>query len=173
MNPHKFIGIAKAVAEMSKDPNRKVGAVAIDDDGVILSTGWNGFPRGVSDLPSRYAEREVKYKLVSHAEQNLVAQAARAGHPLRGSTVILSGLYPCSSCAKSLIQAGVKRILAPPASIDPRWEGEAMWAKLMFDESGVIVEEYECNSVIGSLVGTWSEKRKLAMLLVVDVTITG
>lgn len=142
MNPHKFIGIAHAVAAMSKDQNRKVGAVAVDDDGVILSTGWNGFPRGVHDLPERYKDREVKYKLVSHAEQNLVAQAARAGHPLLGSTVILSGLYPCSACAKSLIQAGVKKIIAPPHDVDPRWEDEAKWAKLMFDEAGVEVQEY-------------------------------
>ena len=143
MNPHKFIGIAQAVAAMSKD-STKVGAIAVDDDGVILSTGWNGFPRGVLDLPERLAVRQTRLALTSHAEQNLVAQAARSGHSLLGSTVILSGLYPCSACCKSLIQAGVKRIITPPINPDSKWAEENAWAQLMFNEAGVAVEEYEC-----------------------------
>jgi dCMP deaminase len=142
MKPFKFISIANTMAAMSKDPSTKVGAVAIDDNGNIISVGYNGFPRGVLDLESRYADKATKYKLISHAEQNLVAQAAYAGHSLKGSTVILSGLYPCSSCAKSLIQAGVKSILAPNMSPESRWADEAKWAKLMFDEAGVEVQEY-------------------------------
>ena len=133
----KFLPSAQAIAALSKDPSTKVGAVALNDDGILLAVGYNGFPRGVGDDPARYADKEVKYKLISHAEQNLVAQAAYAGHSLKGSTVVLSGLYPCSSCAKSLIQAGVRRIITPPADANPRWAPDAEWSSLMFREAGV------------------------------------
>lgn len=137
MNPIKFTGLAEAMARLSKDPSTKVGAVAINDDGVVLSTGFNGFPRGVNDDPGRYADRPTKYSLIAHAEMNLVAQAAYAGSTLKGSTVILTGLYPCSNCAKLLIQAGVKRIIAPRPDSNPRWEEDAEWSTLMFAEAGV------------------------------------
>ena len=135
--------VAKAMAAMSKDPSRQVGAVAVNDDGIILSVGFNGFPRGVDDDPARYADKTAKYALISHAEQNLVAQAAYAGHSLKGATVVLSGLYPCSSCAKSLIQAGVRRIITPPPEVDTKWAYEAGWASLMFEEAGVEVVHTE------------------------------
>lgn len=143
MRFEKFLPMARAVAALSKDPSAKVGAVALNDDGILLAVGYNGFPRGVNDDPERYAVKDVKYRLVSHAEQNLVAQAAYAGHSLKGSTVVLSGLYPCSSCAKSLIQAGVRRIITPPADANPRWAPDAEWSSLMFREAGIEVVTME------------------------------
>ncbi len=138
----KFINIAKEIAALSKDPSTKVGAIALDDQMNIIATGYNGFPRGVDDDPARYNDRPTKYKLISHSEQNLVAQAAYSGHSLAGSTVLLTNLFPCSSCAKSLIQAGVKRVLSPPPDTDPRWADEAYWANLMFKEAGVEIVHY-------------------------------
>ena len=138
----KFLPIVKAVAELSKDPSTKVGCIALDGSRNIVATGYNGFPRGVNDDPARYSDRPTKYKLISHAEQNVVAQAALAGRSLAGTTVILSALYPCSSCAKSLIQAGVKRVISPRPDTDPKWEEEAKWAQLMFAEAGVEVIHY-------------------------------
>ena|GEM_PF-219837 len=138
----KFVPIAQAVAGMSKDPSTKVGALALDEGRNIVATGYNGFPRGVEDATERYEDRPTKYKLISHAEQNLVAQAAYGGRSLRGCTVILSALYPCSACAKSLIQAGVVRVISPNPNTDPRWEEEAKWAELMFSEAGVEVLHY-------------------------------
>lgn len=134
----KFMTIAEAMAAMSKDPSTRVGSVAIDDNYNILSTAYNGFPRGVADHESRYNDRPTKYALIAHAEQNLVAQAAYTGTSLRGSTVLLTSLFPCSACAKSLIQAGVARVIAPMAD-NERWEGEAVWAGTMFVEAGVEV----------------------------------
>lgn len=139
----RFRGIAEAVAAMSKDPSTKVGSVALDDNFNIVATGFNGFPRGVKDTPERYSDRTVKYRLVSHAEQNLVAQAAYGGRSLKGCTVILTSLFPCSSCAKSLIQAGIIRVISPPPDTDPRWAEEAEFASMMFEEAGVEVIHYE------------------------------
>jgi dCMP deaminase len=139
----KFLPIVQAIASMSKDPSTQVGALALDDQFNIISTGFNGFPRGVSDSPERYADRPTKYRLISHAEQNVVAQAAYGGRSLRGSTVILSALYPCSSCTKSLIQAGVIRILSPRPDTNERWAEDAKYSEIMFAEAGVEVLYYE------------------------------
>lgn len=133
----KFLPVAKAIASLSKDPSTKVGSIALDENGIILAVGYNGFPRNVNDDLKRYEDRDVKYKLISHSEQNLVAQAAYAGHSLKGSTVVLSGLYPCSSCAKSLIQAGVKRIITPPPGNNLRWSDDSEWSKILFSEASV------------------------------------
>jgi len=46
----RFLDMAAVVAEWSKDPSTKVGAVAVDPDSrAVLSTGYNGLPRGVED----------------------------------------------------------------------------------------------------------------------------
>jgi dCMP deaminase len=133
----KFIPMLDAIASMSKDPSTKVGALAFDTNMNIISTGYNGFPRGVVDVAGRYDDRELKYKLISHAEQNLVAQAAYAGKSLKDSTLMVSSLYPCSNCAKSIIQSGVKVIISPPPDTNPRWQEESLISQLMFKESGI------------------------------------
>lgn len=139
-----FVAIAEAVANMSKDPSTKVGAVAIDDDGNILCVGYNGFPRGVDDAKARYEDKVTKLKLVSHAEQNLVAQAARNGIALKGSTVIITSLPPCSSCTKSLIQAGVKQVYFPEPAIgmNELWLEEWNWSRQMLLEAEVSYTMY-------------------------------
>lgn len=138
----KFVGIAEQVAAMSKDPSTKVGAVALDNSFNILATGYNGFPRRVHDTPERYQERELKYKFIAHAEQNLIAQAAYCGTRLAGSAVIITALFPCSSCAKSLINAGVGVVIAPLID-NARWQEEGEFAKTMFEESGMRIFYYD------------------------------
>lgn len=139
-----FVAIAEAVANMSKDLSTKVGAVAIDDDGNILCVGYNGFPRGVYDTKARYEDKATKYRLISHAEQNLVAQAARNGIALKGSTVIITSLPPCSSCTKSLIQAGVKQVYFPEPAIgmNELWLEEWNWSRQMLLEADVSYTMY-------------------------------
>lgn len=144
MNPLKFVGVAKAAAALSKDPSTKVGCVVVDDDGSVLSLGYNGFPRGVDDLPQRYADRDTKLIFVAHAESNAIAQAARHGVRLLGSTMVLTALYPCMNCAKQIIQAGIKRVYAPRMSkdVNEQWKLERDRSAVMFIEAGVTVEEY-------------------------------
>ena len=144
MNLLKFIVVAEAMASLSKDVRTKVGAVIVDDDGNILSTGWNSFPRGVDDDPARYADRTVKNQLVAHAELNAVSQAARNGVRLKGANMLLTELFPCSNCAKLIIQAGIRRVYAPVMRGDhsPEWFHEKEISDLLFSEAGVEVVEY-------------------------------
>lgn len=132
----RFLDLASHVAQWSKD-GTQVGAVAVDPSSKqILELGFNGIPRGVRDLPSRM-ERPVKYRFTCHAEQNLVAHAARS--VLEGATVYVTHA-PCCDCAKLLINAGVKRIVCGSGQTNMKPEMfEA--ARTMFAEAGVEVEE--------------------------------
>lgn len=145
MNPLRFIPVAQALANLSKDPSTKVGAIVVSDDGSILSMGFNGFPRGVLDNRERYEHRPIKLSLISHAESNAIAQAARHGIRLLGSTMIVTALYPCSSCAKQIIQAGIVKIVYPSANenTSQHWIDEWNISKTMFSESGVNMVEYD------------------------------
>mgnify|MGYP000844036969 FL=1 len=144
----KFLPDAKAAQGRSKDRSTKVGAVVLDDDYNIRGSGYNGVPRGVNDDLDERHERPLKYKFSSHAEENVVAQAARVGVSLKGCTLLLTSLHPCTSCARMIIQAGIKRVLAPLKKDEGRgeyrvdWNEEERLALEMFQEAGVDVYFY-------------------------------
>lgn len=140
MKHSKFWSIVDAVSGMSKDRSTKVGAIALDDHFNILATGYNGFPRGINDNAEERHERPAKYLWTSHAEENLVAQSAYNGRSLRGSTVLVSALFPCATCARLLIQAGVRTVIIR-GKPNPRWEEQNAVAREMFNEAGVLVME--------------------------------
>jgi len=68
----RYLRLAQHISEWSKDPSTKVGAVAVGQHGQILSQGYNGFPRGVTDLEDRLEVRDSKYLYTIHAEMNCV-----------------------------------------------------------------------------------------------------
>ncbi len=108
-----FMGIAMLAARRSKDPNTQVGACIVSKDNIIISTGYNGMPKGCSDdeFPwDRKGENEAmtKYPYVVHAELNAILNAN--GRDLRGSRVYVA-LFPCNECAKAIIQCGAKEVL--------------------------------------------------------------
>lgn len=110
-----LINMAQFVAQKSKDPSTKVGAVVVGPGNEILTTGFNGFPRGVNevDFPERW-ERPEKYDWVVHAEANCVANAARIGVSLLGATMYLNfEPSPCCHCTGMVTQAGIVRIIGP------------------------------------------------------------
>ena len=109
-----FMGIAMLAARRSKDPNTQVGACIVSDDNIIISTGYNGMPKGCSDdeFPwDRKGENEAatKYPYVVHAELNAILNAS--GRDLRGSRIYVA-LFPCNECAKAIIQSGVREVLS-------------------------------------------------------------
>src|SRR3990167_9115716 len=110
-----FLNIAANVALKSKDPNTKIGAVIVGLDNQIISTGFNGFPRGIAEYHTERWERPIKYRYVCHAERNAVDNAARSGVALKGSTLYLVGMgsptVPCLECAKTVIQAGIVKVV--------------------------------------------------------------
>ena len=105
-----FMGIAMLAARRSKDPSTQVGACIVSQDNIIISTGYNGMPKGCSDdeFPWDRTGEDTKYPYVVHAELNAILNAN--GRDLRGSRLYVA-LFPCNECAKAIIQSGVKEVL--------------------------------------------------------------
>ena len=135
----RFIDLAFHLSGWSKDPSTKVGCVVVGEDREIRSTGFNGFPRGISDDNERLTDRAKKYPLICHAEENAIMHAARIGVSLKGNTAFVTW-PPCSRCARSLIQAGIREVVYPtPQEIPERWLEDFETSNGMLKEAGVLV----------------------------------
>ena len=137
----RFLELAKHISEWSKDPSTKVGCVVVGPDRELRSTGFNGFPRGIEDDDERLFDREQKYPLICHAEENAIMHAARIGLSLKGCTAFVTW-PPCTRCARSLIQAGVVEVVYPNESQVPdRWMDDFETSTLMLNEAGVKIRQ--------------------------------
>ena len=112
-----FMKIAEVVSERSTCIKRKVGAVLIKDS-YIVSTGYNGAPSGFSHCTPETCVRQnlksgEKPELCRgvHAEINCIIQAAIHGTSILGNTTLFSTYFPCMSCLKLIINAGIKRLV--------------------------------------------------------------
>jgi len=133
----RYLDLAKQVSTWSKDPSRKIGAVAVGSKGQVLAQGYNGFPRGIEDSFDRYEDRPTKYRLVVHAEMNVIYNATYNGVSLDGATLYVHGLPVCSDCAKGVIQVGIKRVVMPYQDIPDHWAESWKNTKEVFDEAGI------------------------------------
>ena len=133
----RYIKLAEEVSTWSKDPSSQIGAVAIGGKGELLSTGYNGFPRNITDYPSRYNDRETKYKYIVHAEANCIYNATYNGVSLNNSTMYVYGLPCCSECAKAIIQVGVRRVVMHGDPDNERWRDSVNHTLSMFKEAGL------------------------------------
>ena len=139
----RFIELASHIAQWSKDPSTKVGAVAVGPKRNVLAQGYNGFPRGIFDYAERYNDKPTKYMYVVHAEMNVIYNATYNGVSLDGASLYVYGLPPCSECAKGIIQVGIKEIITETQGIPKKWEDSWNFSKSMFDEAGVTVRTIE------------------------------
>ncbi|HJM66247.1 MAG TPA: dCMP deaminase family protein [Candidatus Thalassarchaeaceae archaeon] len=134
----RFIDLALHISDWSKDPSTKVGCVVVGSDREIRSTGFNGFPRGIEDSMERLEDREMKYPLICHAEENAIMHAARIGISLKDCVAYVTW-PPCTRCARSLIQAGVIEVVFPKdIEIPERWVEDFERSLSMMNEAGVI-----------------------------------
>ena len=134
----RYLKLAYEVSQWSKDPSKKIGAIAVGSKGQVLAQGYNGFPRGIRHSQKRLNDRELKYKYVVHAEMNLIYNASYNGTSLDGSTVYVTGLPVCSECAKGLIQVGVKQVIMPKQDdIPEKWQESFKLTMELFEEAGV------------------------------------
>lgn len=135
---NRYLSLAKEISTWSKDPSRKIGAVAVGEKGQILAQGYNGFPRGILDNPDRYNDRVVKYKLVVHAEMNVIYNATFNGVSLDGARLFVYGLPVCSECAKGIIQVGIQSVtIFTDQEVPPVWNESWTITQEMFKEAGV------------------------------------
>ena len=141
---HYFMDIAQVVAARGNCSRRQVAAVIVKDRRVI-STGYNGTPRGIkncfdggcprcaSDTPSGH---DLGSCVCSHAEENSIVQAAYHGISVKSATLYTT-FSPCLQCAKMIINAGIQEVV---------YHQEYTIANQAFDllrEAGVIVRHLE------------------------------
>jgi len=142
-------------ASKSKDPSTKIGAVLVKDGHDILK-GYNGFPKGVKDLPERYADRAVKYGMVAHAEANAVFMGARFGISTLGTTLYTQS-PPCHNCAIAVIQGGIKDIVVhaqwPEMNHVEEWVKSIALAKVMLGEAGISIRVFDKVLGLQGLIG--------------------
>ncbi|MDY5954596.1 MAG: dCMP deaminase family protein [Kiritimatiellia bacterium] len=139
-----FMNIAQVVATRSNCSRRQVAAVVVADRRIV-STGYNGTPRGVRNCfdggcprcsgtaPSGASLEEC---LCVHAEQNAICQAAYYGIRLSGATIYVT-LSPCLTCAKLIINAGIREVV---------YGGEYAFndqTRRLLDEAGVACRQWK------------------------------
>ncbi len=113
-----FMKIARLVSERSTCLRRKVGAIIVSNKRIV-STGYNGAPRGLDHCLDIGCLREKlgipsgeRHELCrgAHAEQNAIIQAASSGNSMEGATMYCT-TAPCSTCSKMIINAGIERLV--------------------------------------------------------------
>lgn len=138
-----FMKFAYLVSERSTC-HRKVGAVIVKDN-LVVATGYNGAPKGLQHCSERGGCLRQKLSIPSgthqeicravHAEQNAIIQAAVKGTSVKGSTIYVN-IYPCSICARMLINAEIEKIV-----YDCNYEDNL--AKELLAESKITVVKYQ------------------------------
>ena len=129
-----FMGVALLASMRSKDPSTTVGACIVNSDNKIISTGYNGSPRGTKNCIDLNECRREKLNIPRgqcyemcrsiHAEQNCIINAKRSD--MIGSTLYLYGmnanddslienLDSCQLCKKMIINAGIEKVVLPEA----------------------------------------------------------
>jgi dCMP deaminase len=127
-----FMEIARTVATRATCPRASVGAV-LTRDHRILTTGYNGAPRGVAHCDEAGCIMVHDHcQRATHAEANAIVQGALHGVGLAGATAYCTH-EPCVNCTKLLISAGVERIVYAIAYPDAV-------ASLLLAEAGVTVD---------------------------------
>lgn len=132
----RYLRLANEVASWSIDPSTKVGCVLVRNKRVV-STGYNGLPKNLSDSFDRLMDREKKYEMTVHAEVNAVTTAALHGVSTENCAAYVT-FNPCSRCAAVLINAGITAVYVCSGSIVPdRWLDNMIIASKMLAEAGV------------------------------------
>lgn len=137
-----FMSIALLSAKRSKDPSTQVGAVVVSSDNRIIGVGWNGMPStkaANNDVAFPWGKDsddplKNKYMFVVHAEPNAIFHASES---VRGCTMYLTW-YPCCECAKTIAQAGIKRLVYLHRNTSERYLKSMEGADAIFAHCGVV-----------------------------------
>ena len=113
----------------------------------MVSSGYNGIPRGVNDnVPERNSrENGEKYYWMEHGERNAIINAARYGIQTLGTSMYLNCGVPCADCARAIINAGIWKVVCKEdcATVKrDKWREHAKRSVQMFTEANVEVVYY-------------------------------
>lgn len=141
---YRFLGLAKEAATWSRDPSTKVGCVIANDENNVVSIGCNGFPRKIVDSAERFNNRELKNKIVQHAECNAISNCARTGNSSNNCTMFVTH-FPCVSCAGKIIQSGIKELVYDSSTMSDdfisRWFDQIELSTIILTEANVKISD--------------------------------
>lgn len=134
---NRFLELAKHHSTWSKDESTKVGCVIVNSNKTVVSSGYNGLPRGCRDDLSVRLSRPEKYFWFEHAERNAIYNAAYEGISVAGCTAYTT-LCPCMDCARALVQSGIKRVVMyQEETFQEKWKEHFIRTEELFKECGV------------------------------------
>lgn len=133
-----FSEMVHTISKLSKDPSTKVGALILRPDNSIASMGYNGFPKGFPEKEEYWSDREIKYKIVKHAEENALDFCK--DQSLDGFSMVVTH-FPCPTCAGHIVQKGIKKVYY---IANPREDHSCNLTFEIFRECGV-----ECEQIPG------------------------
>lgn len=114
-----FMDIAEATSRKSKDPTTKVGAIIVDSNNRIVSTGYNGMPSGILETVELWKSPK-KYDFVLHAELNAIVHCNNKGEGLS----LYTTMFPCKECAKVIAAVGIKYVYYRDQKYDNKFTRE-------------------------------------------------
>lgn len=133
----RFIELTHSIAQWSKDKSKKVGAVIVDEDRRVISTGYNGIVQGCNDEAEERHIKPLKLMFFEHAERNAIFACAKSGIKTKGCTMYLTW-FPCSDCARAIIQSGIRKVVCyHPDLNDDTWGKMFAVSQEMLVEAGV------------------------------------
>jgi dCMP deaminase len=132
----RYLGLAKTISKWSKDPSSKIGAVLVRPDKTIAGVGFNGLAPGVND--TKLYDRDFKLASVIHAEENAILSSRDPD--MKGYTLYVWGLAPCSHCVGVALRKGIKHFVAVQTKERADWQVNFGYAKRQCDEVGAKYE---------------------------------
>lgn len=151
-----YITMCYLVGMRSKDPHTHVGAVIVDTDNVLVSTGYNSLPRGIDVGKNSHRlsrENDEKYYWIEHAERNAIYNAARRGTQLKSCKLYVPWI-PCTDCARGIVQTGISEVIIHQNGQDfydkntnGKWVESYKKTTTMFQEAGVKMRYLTCDVV--------------------------
>lgn len=134
-----FLEMCDIVSKRSKDPSTQHGAVLVDEDHRVISTGYNGGCKKIDDKLIDW-NRPNKYHYVLHAEENALWTAERKN--LDKCTIYVTG-PPCSRCMLRMVHAGISRIVYGNRSSNCVDQEDWKISQNIKDLSGVKLENFK------------------------------
>jgi len=134
--------IAIITSQRSPDPNTQVGAYICDKYRRTISTGYNGTPRNINPRTTPWNRTannkyDTKYPYVVHAELNAIINATR---DLKDATLYCT-LHPCSECAKSIMQAGIREVIYLNNYHEDSWQADIEFSNKLMKSADLIVRD--------------------------------
>jgi dCMP deaminase len=143
-----FLQEALRLCSLSKDPNTRVGAVIASPFNFVRAVGWNRFPKGLACTPERLQDRDLKNRLIVHAERAAITSAASRGMPVNGCTLYLAatddtgivwGGCPCTACTIEIIESGIEKIVSFEPKAVSKWKDDLEFAEGIMAECKIPV----------------------------------